>query len=387
MLAIDSFLGIDAATLETSGALHTAREIQQQPAMLQATHALIASLRAALDLFTQPLAHNPNTRIILTGAGTSAYIGQILAPLLDAQLPARVDAIATTDLVSAPKLHLQPTQPLLLVSFGRSGNSPESIAAVELAETLVHDVRHLFITCNPNGKLGKLEVRQAFSVHLPEATHDASFAMTSSFSCMLYAALATLTQNNVSEARCNALSAATTQAIRQFPQPLHALAERGFDRCVYLGSGVLQGLAREAALKLGELSNGAVATTFDSPLGFRHGPKTFVTANTLICVFVSNDAYTQQYDRDLIDELRRDGEAGAVIEITAQPRAEHASSSIAVSDMAQAADIDLVWPYIAVAQMYAFFASRALGRSPDNPNPQGTVNRVVQGVRLYPLDA
>ncbi len=380
------FLGIAASTLTQTGAIHTAREICQQPAMLEATHALLAELRDTIDAYVRPIASDPNARIILTGAGTSAYIGQILAPLLDSQLAARVDAIATTDLVSNPTLHLRANQPLLLVSFGRSGNSPESLAAVTLAEHIVTDVRHLFITCNPEGKLGKLAVQQAYAIHLPEATHDASFAMTSSFSCMLYAALAALAHDATLATRNAALARATQVAIATHVPTLHALAQRGFNRCVYLGSGVLQGLAREAALKLGELSNGAVATCFDSPLGFRHGPKTFITANTLVCVFVSNDAYTRQYDHDLIDELRRDGEAGAVIEITAQPRSAYQDSTLAVPAMAQADDIDLVWPYVAIAQLFAFFTARALDRSPDNPNPQGTVNRVVQGVHLYPLE-
>ena len=53
--------------------------------------------------------------------------------------------------------------------------------------------------------------------------------------------------------------------------------------------------------------------------------------------------------------------------------------------MADAADVELLWPYIAIAQLYAFHQSRTLGLSPDNPNKEGTVNRVVQGVRLYPL--
>jgi len=152
---------------------------------------------------------------------------------------------------------------------------------------------------------------------------------------------------------------------------------------VYLGSGFLQGLAREAALKLGELSNGGVATLFDSPLGFRHGPKTFVTDKTLVFVFVSNDPLTQRYDHDLIDELRKDRVAARIIEVTAQPRQEALRDTLAVADMAQAADVDLLWPYVAVAQVYAFHVSRTMGLSPDNPNKAGTVNRVVQGVRLY----
>ena len=378
-------LGVPEAELAASGALHTAREIAQQPRMLRATHALVASLRAQLDAFAAPLTRSPGARVILTGAGTSAYIGQCLAPLLDRQFAARVDAVPTTDIVGAPRLYLEPDRPLLLVSFGRSGNSPESLAAVELAELLVADVRHLFVTCNPDGKLGRMPVRSALTLQLPEETHDASFAMTSSFTCMLYATLAALGDDAGLDARIGPLADATAQVIDGARPLLHDLAQCSYHRVAYLGSGVLQGLARESALKLGELSNGAVATCFDSPLGFRHGPKTFVNERTLITVFVSNDPYTRGYDHDLIDELRGDGCAGRVIEISARPRDGHARDTLAVPGMATATDIDLLFPYVAAAQMYAFFASRALGLSPDNPNPQGVVNRVVQGVRLYPL--
>ena len=118
-----------------------------------------------------------------------------------------------------------------------------------------------------------------------------------------------------------------------------------------------------------------------------HGPKTFVNARTLVVVFVSNDPLTRRYDLDLVDELRRDGCAGRIIEVTAQPRTEAGTGSIAVPDMTTAADLDLLWPYIAIAQTYAFFTSRAMGVTPDNPNPAGIVNRVVQGVRLHALSA
>jgi tagatose-6-phosphate ketose/aldose isomerase len=161
------------------------------------------------------------------------------------------------------------------------------------------------------------------------------------------------------------------------------VALRGFDRVVYLGSGLFQGLAREASLKLGELTNGAVATCFDSPLGFRHGPKTFVTDKTLVVVFVSNDPLTRRYDRDLLDELRRDACAGRIIEVTAQRQPQQDPDTLLVPGMADAVDIDLLWPYVAIAQVYAFNASRAMGLSPDSPNKQGTVNRVVQGVRIH----
>lgn len=378
-------LGVPEAELAAAGALWTAREIEQQPRMLERTHALLAGLHADIAAFIAPIANDAGARVILTGAGTSSYIGQCLAPVLDRRVAARVDAVPTTDLVSSPHLHLDPAQPLLLVSFGRSGNSPESLAAVQLAESLVRQVRHLVVTCNPDGQLGRTGARDALTLLLPEETHDNSFAMTSSFSCMMYATLAAFEQAHALDARIGPIARATERALADLRPGVQALALRGHERVAYLGSGVLQGLAREAALKLGELTNGAVATCYESTLGFRHGPKTFINDRTLIVAFVSNDPLTRRYDHDLIDELRQDRCAARVIEVSAQPRAEFAQDTLAVSGMAQAGDVDLLWPYVVVAQLYAFHASRALGLSPDNPNKQGTVNRVVQGVRLYPL--
>ncbi len=116
---------------------------------------------------------------------------------------------------------------------------------------------------------------------------------------------------------------ATRRVIQETQGALQELAGHKYERVVYLGSGPLQHLAREAALKLGELTNGTVTTCFDSPLGFRHGPKTFVNDRTLVVVFVSNDPLTRKYDHDLLDELRRDGRAARIIEVTTRPRRLH----------------------------------------------------------------
>ena len=51
--------------------------------------------------------------------------------------------------------------------------------------------------------------------------------------------------------------------------------------------------------------------------------------------------------------------------------------------MADAEDVDLLIPFIAAPQMFAFEASLVRGLSPDSPNVSGTVNRVVQGVRIH----
>src|SRR5712692_2790123 len=104
-------LGRDEAELQRLGALWTACEIAQQPAMLRKTHAALVADKEALGNFLRPLLDRAATRVILTGAGTSAFIGECLAPSLSCQLPCRVEAIPTTDLVSAPDLYFEAGTP------------------------------------------------------------------------------------------------------------------------------------------------------------------------------------------------------------------------------------------------------------------------------------
>ncbi|MDI7775751.1 SIS domain-containing protein [Asticcacaulis sp. EMRT-3] len=382
--AVPALPGYDEAWLSAHGGFWTAREIAQQPDLLRRTQDLLGAQQTKIEAFLAPLLARPDLRIILTGAGTSAFIGDSLAPWLTARMQRPVESIATTDLACAPDLYFAKAAPTLLVSFGRSGNSPESLAVVDLADQCVSEIHHLVITCNADGELARFAEGHArgFGLLLPEETHDRSFAMTSSFSCMTYAALAMFSGIDAMPSRNAALSAAVAEVIETRLPFLQQVVAEDYDRVVYLGSHIFKGLAREAGLKLLELTNGGIATLFDSTLGFRHGPKTFVTGRTLVIIFVSNDPYTRQYDIDLLDELRRDGEAGRVIAVTAQDGLE-AYDHIRIQGMEEAQDIDLIFPYIAVAQIFAFQQSLKRGLTPDQPNIKGTVNRVVQGVQIY----
>lgn len=372
------------AAPDDAGVPWTRREIEQQPETLRATQALLARDRVAIEAFVAPLLARPELRVVLTGAGTSAFIGECLAPWLTAVLGRCVEAVATTDIVSSPALHLRRDAPTLLVSFGRSGSSPESVAAVELVDAQVAEAYHLIVTCNPEGQLARRGGDTSHVVVLPEATHDRGFAMTSSFTAMMLAALSILGGVEAMESRVPAIAAAVEGVLAQAEPIVADLATRGFDRVVYLGSGVFKGLAREAALKLMELSDGGVVTAFDTALGFRHGPKTIINDRTLAVVFVSNHPLTRQYDLDIVEELRGDGDCGAVVTVSAHPEEE---AQITVSGMAAAADVDLLFPFIIPAQLFGLHVSQALGLTPDRPNASGTVNRVVQGVRIHALPA
>lgn len=362
----------------------TRREILQQPETLRASQAVLRTQQAPIEAFLTPLLARKDLRIVLTGAGTSAFIGESLAPWLSAVLGRPVEAIATTDIVSAPALHLRAEAPTLLVSFGRSGSSPESIAAADLTDTLVDEAHHLVITCNADGALAKRAGAATQVVVLPEATHDRAFAMTSSFTAMMFAALSIFTGIATMDGRADAIAGAIAATAAAADAQMAALAGRGFDRVVYLGSGLLKGLAREAALKLLELTDGALVTAFDTSLGFRHGPKTIVTDRTLVVVFVSNNPLTRRYDLDIIGELRGDGRCGGVLAISTQPTD---GETLVIPGLEHAADADLLFPFIVPAQLFGLHSSLRLGLTPDTPNASGTVSRVVQGVRIHQLGA
>jgi|SRR5665213_1398157 len=380
--------GLSAAQIDSAGAHWTAREVLQQPQIWAQIDAMIAAEGRRLAAFLDPLLKVPELRIVLTGAGTSAHIGACLAPALARHQAHRVDAIPTTDLVASPRSYLGAEQPTLLVSFGRSGNSPESVAAVEIADASVRHCAHLIFTCDAGGALYKRGATASNTcvVLLPEASNDRSFAMTSSFTGMLFAAALAFGIVQTGGARSAALAYLAQQVLPAHVPLLQSLAGGNFARVVYLGSKEFTGLARESALKMLELTDGKIVAVADSPLGFRHGPKTILNGDTLVVVFVSNDAYTRQYDLDLIAELRRDSVAGRVVALSARPDpAAHPDNLLLEAPQAstEASDIELCLPFAMFAQTLALLRSLCLGGRPDNPNAAGTVSRVVKGVSIH----
>lgn len=384
-----SLLHFAPADLDRRGAAHTAREIAQQPEVWRAVHALVASRREALDAFLQPLLARPDLRIVLTGAGSSAFIGQCLAPALLQQLGARpgirVEAIATTDIVSSPAQCLQPGVPTLLVSFARSGNSPESLAAVDLADATVDECHHLVVTCAAEGTLARRLGAHARAqvLLLPDETHDRAFAMTSSFTGMLLAAAWAF---GLPLPTPQALGDAATRLLASEADRLVALSEQPFERVVVLGSNGLKGLAHEAALKILELTDGRLVALADSPLGFRHGPKTVLNERTLVLILMSNDSYTCRYDQDLLRELRRQGRGRVVALSTAALNGTDALSEddVLLDLPANVPDLALAPVALVFGQCLALLASLKLGITPDNPSASGTVTRVVSGVTIHP---
>lgn len=366
----------------------TETEIRQQPDCWINALNSIDSQRAALDAFLTPLLAQDNLNIILTGAGTSAFIGEMISPVLRRLTGRSVTAIPTTDIVTNPVDYLPQHQPVLLISFARSGNSPESVAAFDLANQCIADCSHLVITCNKEGHLyqrvqGK---KNGFALLMPPQTNDKAFAMTSSITSMMCSCLAALAPQKFSAQHFVHVAQRARETIAAHGHGIQNLpGNERFSRVVYLGSGSFQGLARESALKLLELTAGQTAAFYDTPTGFRHGPKSLVDGETLVVMYISNQPYTRQYDLDLLAELRRDHIAKCVIAIADKPDDAISAGAHCYLPAGEALnDTELLFCFLPYAQLFALSQSVKAGITPDTPSASGTVNRVVQGVIIHP---
>ena len=104
---------------------------------------------------------------------------------------------------------------------------------------------------------------------------------------------------------------------------------------------------------------------------------------TLALVYLSNDPYTRQYDLDIAAELRAALDQENVVVIRAGGTGD--GDPWHIEGLGDVDDVALALPFVVCAQLLGLHFSMALGRTPDNPFPSGTVYRVVQGVTIHPL--
>ena len=377
------------------GAQITTAEIKQQPELWRDTFNIYQSNKDAIEQFlaeAREMANGQRVSVVFTGAGTSDYVGDTCAPYL--RHAGNTDVfdfkpIASTDIVSDPAGFLRAEDPTILVSFARSGNSPESLAAVEIAGKFVKNIKFLNITCAPEGKLAveSADDPRALTLLIPRA-NDKGFAMTGSYSCMTL--LSTLIFDASSDEQKKAWieqAALMGEEVVSRETEIADFLSGDFNRVTYLGSGSFVGLAQEAQLKILELAHGLVATSWDSCMGYRHGPKSFVDDKTLVFVFMNNNEYTRQYDLDILNEIDGDGIAAKTIAVQQDGATsfEHTAFTFAGRDALPEGYLAL--PFVMVAQVISLLNSVRVNNTPDTPSPSGTVNRVVKGVTIHPFEA
>jgi tagatose-6-phosphate ketose/aldose isomerase len=390
------FLPFSYQQIEEMGASNTVKEIMQQPELWKKVYEIVLNKKSKISQFFQDIsANHTRARFIFTGAGTSAFVGDIVVPYLrknNSHTNWDFQAIATTDLVSSPSYYFYEDIPTILVSFARSGNSPESVAAVELGEKTISNFYQIVITCNENGKLAEKARNDSRTllIQMPNESNDLGFAMTSSFTCMMLASLLVFQYEKLDSLKTivDKLYSQGESFLKQLSLRLEDIFEFNFQRIIYLGSGILGGIARESALKVLELTSGQVISMNETPLGFRHGPKTILNDHTLVVQFLSSDPYTRKYDIDLLKEVHKEKLNYKVVSVDLgfdQTVMENSHCNLQVAIDGELEDIYLGFIYVLFAQALSVKKSIQLGLEVDNPCTNGMVNRVVQGVTIHSL--
>lgn len=372
----------------------TAREIFQQPQMWRKLVQKLQKRRQETAAFMERVTAEKNLRVITAGAGSSAFIGEALQCMLAGETGRQTVNIHTTDIVSAPDETLSDC-PTLLISYARSGESPESLAAVRIAEQRITKLWHIIIVCDRDSTLAKAGYgrENALVLDMPEQTCDRGFAMTSSVSSMMLASwyLFHWREADRYAKYINILADSVEAQINGMYEKAEEIAQRDYRRLIWLGSGALRGLAREACVKSMELTDGYVHAGYDTAAGFRHGPKTVVNDETLTVHLISDQAYTRNYDADLLKEMIQERKGNIIVSVKERT----------YRDCACGEDDEVIWArprqlpentemaayihLLVFAQLLSMHKSLAGHFNTDSPCENGEVNRVVQGIVIYDI--
>ena len=377
------------------GLEHTPREIWQQPDTWGMTYRLCAERSAELKRFLQAsgigTGKASSPLVYLVGAGTSDYTGRTLAPLLRACWRCDVWPVPSTTLLTEFEEFHRAGAAYFWISFSRSGDSPEGVALLERAFEQCPQIRHLAITCNPQGAMAQLCARhpdRAYALILDDAVNDRGLAMTSSFSNMLLAGQCVAMLDNLKSfgEAVNRLSEAGKQFLPAAAAAASEVTTMGCNRACFVGSGALRGVADECSLKVVELSAGKVTTLAETPLGLRHGPMSSVDGQTVFVAFLSSHSRRRGYELDLLREIDRKRLGKVRVAVTAGDGSDVGQLVDHRLPLSVPADFpDLYRPVLDVmlGQSIGLFASMRCGLKPDQPSPGGTITRVVQPIKLY----
>jgi len=375
------------------GIEYTPAEIERQPREWIKNFEMLRKREDEVRSFMKSrIFSGESPRVILSGAGSSAFIGLACQNLLRQKWGVDVETRATTDIVTHWHSTFLKKATNTMVSFSRSGNSPESLGSIILADQFCEKMNHIIVTCNKEGRLAKMtnEKQNALPLILSEETNDKGLAMTCSFTTMLMTAqfLACINELDKYEQIVKDLSKAATRLLDDYSDIVKEISETGFNRAFFLGSGCLHGCAVESSLKLQEMTAGRAICKADTFMGVRHGPMASIDDRTVVVYFLSTDPFVRKYELDLMKEIDMKGigmRKVVVCDRIGDELKEYIDYAIEFDENNELSIPDFYRPIIdvTVGQMMGLFKSLDLKLKPDNPSERGIISRVVSGVKIY----
>ena len=394
--ALTALLELPGKEKESKGLVFTPAEIHQQPDTWRNTFHKLSQQHPQILKFLEQAGIRPGSpnspTVLLVGAGTSDYIGRSLSRLMSQKWQCEVIAIPSTELITNMDEFILSNKEYVWISFSRSGDSSEGVAVLQQAlDRYPRQVRHLIVTCNHAGAMV-----QKFSQHsnvmailLDDAVNDRGLAMTSSFSNLVVAGqyLAYIHTPEAYKPLLDSMIGMGRNLLSIAADRVFQLANTPIGKVCFLGTGSLQAVADESALKVLELNAGKIHTIAQSPLGLRHGPLSSIDATTLVVAYLSGDAYRRQYEIDLLEELHRKqlGSAMLLVAPSEDRRLISLTPNVLVLPLQDGFPDGCRPPVdVIVGQLLGLFFAVKNGIRVDSPSANAAISRVVSHVKIYP---
>ncbi|WP_238600673.1 SIS domain-containing protein [Metasolibacillus meyeri] len=328
--------------------MHTYNEIMTQADKLEKTNAIVQAQEFNEDAVDITL---------FTGCGTSFYLAIAAARYYQAVTGDLALAVPASELFLHESTHILPSKSYRIISISRSGTTSEIIIALKHLEGATN-IKTMAVTCNGNTPMAEI----TDEVIALNDISEKSVVMTQSFANMLYSlqlyAAKKSKRVEILE-QLNKVPALVRAALENGEQLKQVTEDATKTRFIYLGSGAYNGLAKEATLKLKEMTQTECESY--SNLEFRHGPISIVDKETVVIVFTQNE--TKEYDQALVKDIQKLG--GFVIVIGAAEEQLQADLVIRLSEELDDANrLNEVIPYF---QILAYQRAVFKGFDPDKP--------------------
>jgi glucosamine--fructose-6-phosphate aminotransferase (isomerizing) len=303
---------------------------------------------------------NKFERVLLTGCGSTYYLAQIGAGLIQELTGVNAQAVTASELMLFPQVTLTSSLKTLFITVSRSGTTRETVEAVRLFRK--YGTGHtLTFTCHSESVLAQ----EADSVCAIDTARETSRVQTRSFSSMavlLTAFALTIAGKNAAQELAT-LPNTLQRMLDDYSNLARTLGERqDFTQFIFLGSGVLHGLACEAMLKMAEMS--LVPSIAFHALEFLHGPKYTVTDKTLV-VGLLNEAIRDE-ELAAVKEAQKRGATLLVIMETATGLSLGDSAHIVALQSHLSLPVRVIL-YLPILQLIGYWQAMTRGKNPDFP--------------------
>ena len=354
----------DGASGQGTAGAYTLAEILSQP---ECWGKCLAQLESAHKIESIRKVFGRAGEWIFVGCGSSYYIALAAAASWSKITGQRAKALPASELMLDPQLALAGSGDFAPVLISRSGRTSEVVRCAEVLKE--KGIASLAISCTPGQALEKL----ASDTILLPAADEQSTVMTRSFTSMLLALQWLAAQMAGDQALVRGLqdvSAATEDILKKLAPRVRDFAmAKSFDDDVCLGQGPYYGLACEAALKLTEMSC-SYGQSFHT-LEFRHGPKSIVSARTLIMFLLSEPHGAAEVE--MLEEVKKLGGATLVVANRADARTRAAADFLVELEL-PGPELARLAPCMLAGQLMGLYTGLKKGLDPDRPR---NLSRVV----------